>query len=358
MKFNSRHLFLVSFLMFFCFISNIWGNDNPFIGTWVLESNPEITRVFTDSTYMSYLNGVRANNPAALGPARYTFDSENIYFTETVQIRVGNSLINEENRWSSKYSFIDGKLNLAGQIHIRDPEEVARIEREAARREQEAAEATARREREAAETAARLEREAAETTAQREREATEAADRRASNEGAVLLGYVYDPILPIGLQLGYIGKRWGGYASIALGLGLFDKEYSNLPETNVTYGYYLLDQLEIKKSINMEVSFGIYFRVINNLFIDAGLGLYFYNIYGLYNVREAGKPYDPNSEPVWHEIVRDSDGSGGFLGFSLKAGLMYTYKWFYLTAGYKHYFDTYDSTPSFYAGGGVSIFFN
>ena len=169
MKCNFRHLFL--FLMLFCFVSNSWGNDNPFIGTWILESDTRITRVFTATTYNNYFNGIIANNPASIGPARYTYDLEKIYFTQTVQIRVGNSLINEENKWTSEYSFIDGKLNLAGQIHIRDPEELARREREAARIEQEAAEAAARREREAAEAPAR------EMAVRMEREATEAALR-------------------------------------------------------------------------------------------------------------------------------------------------------------------------------------
>jgi len=93
-KNDFRSILFFSCLLFLTLHNDVWGDDNPFIGTWILESNPEITRVFTDSTYMSYLNGVRANNPAAIGPARYTFDSENIYFTETVQIRLRNSVIN------------------------------------------------------------------------------------------------------------------------------------------------------------------------------------------------------------------------------------------------------------------------
>lgn len=348
-----KKLFVIFFIMFIFFQFNIFGQDNPFIGTWILESDTRITRVFTATTRTNYFNGIAAPTPGSVGPTRYTYDSEKIYFTDIQSTRYGNI----ENNWSSEYSFIDGKLNLGGQIHFRDPEEVARIEREATRKEQEAIETAARREREATEAAARREREASETVAKKERETAEADARRKRNEGSLLLGYVYEPILPIGLQLGFIGERWGGYASIAIGLGLFDSEYKNLPETNVTYGYYLLDQLEIKKIMDIDFSFGIYYRIINNLFIDAGLGFYFYNTYGLYNVREAGKPYDPNSEPVWHEIV-GNDGSGLLTGFSFKAGLMYAFKWFYLTAGYKHFLDIYDSTPSFYAGGGISIYFN
>jgi hypothetical protein len=219
----------------------------------------------------------------------------------------------------------------------------------AARKEREETEATARREREASEATARRERESTEETARREREVAEATARRERNEGSLLLGYIYNPNFPIGLQLGFIGKRWGSNASLALGLDLFDSKFRDLPKTNVTYGYSLLDKLESHRIMNIDFSFGIYYRIINNIFIDAGLGFYFYNTYGLYNV--TGK-----SEPVWHEIVGD-DGSGLVTGFSLKAGLMYTYRWFFLTAGYKHFFDTYNSTPSFYAGGGVSIFF-
>jgi len=113
----------LAILLFFYFSQvNAQSNDNPFIGTWILESDPRITRVFTSTTYSTFFEGVSANNPSSTGPARYTYDSEKIYFTETVQIRMGNSRINTENKWASEYSFVDGKLNVGGQIHTRKSE--------------------------------------------------------------------------------------------------------------------------------------------------------------------------------------------------------------------------------------------
>jgi hypothetical protein len=46
------------------------------------------------------------------------------------------------------------------------------------------------------------------------------------------------------------------------------------------------------------------------------------------------------------------DGKDGVSsGLTLEAGLMYTFKWFYLSAGYRQYFNE-NYTPSFYAGQG------
>jgi hypothetical protein len=69
-------------------------------------------------------------------------------------------------------------------------------------------------------------------------------------------------------------------------------------------------------------------------------------IYGLFNVQG-------ETNPVWCNI----DGEGGSsVGFALEAGLMYTFKWFYLSAGYRQYFNE-NYTPSFYAGVGIILNF-
>jgi len=312
----------------------------------------------------------------------------NVEFSDMYAARLKDMLNLTNNEAASLSGIIKNQSNFLDKpVSYTNPEierllesiKVRKQQEEDSKKEREAAEATAKREQEAADAAARQEKILAEEAARKkwqespegkaeevarmQREELDKAKRKkqewidGDSNSKILVGYIYDPILPIGLQLGFIGERWGGYASVAIGLGLFDSEYKNLPKTDVTYGYYLLDQLEIKKIMDIDFSFGIYYRIINNFFIDAGLGFYFYNTYGLYNIREAGKPYDPNSKPVWHEIV-GNDGSGLLTGFSFKAGLMYTYKWFYLKAGYKHFLDIYDSIPSFYAGGGVSIYLN
>jgi hypothetical protein len=229
---------------------------------------------------------------------------------------------------------------------------VERQEREAAeaiaRREREAAEEIARRELEAAETAARMEREEVEATARSAQEAAEEALRRARNEGSLLFGYIYDPILPIGLQLGGIGNRWGGYASLSIGLF----SHSDLLDINNTQvKMNLLDQLEIKEDIFIDITIGIKYRLFYNLFADIGLGFHGYSLYGLYNVRG-------QIEPSWYKIIDTWNGNESWIGLSFKFGLMYAFNSFYLSTGYKHYLNTEFSTPTFYIGLGICRYLN
>jgi hypothetical protein len=65
------------------------------------------------------------------------------------------------------------------------------------------------------------------------------------------------------------------------------------------------------------LGFGIYCRVINNFFVDVGAGI-------------------------------------GDVGVLQQAGLLYTFKGFYVSAGYRQYiFESYTST--FYGGVGVGL---
>ncbi|MDR1904604.1 MAG: hypothetical protein LBQ88_20255, partial [Treponema sp.] len=94
----------------------------------------------------------------------------------------------------------------------------------------------------------------------------------------------------------------------------------------------------------IDMVFGIYYRIVNNLFADVGIGSYGNSVYGLYKVRGS-------DEPVWCNI----DGSDGVSsGFALQAGLLYSFRWIYISAGYRRYFSG-SSTSTFYGGAGISI---
>jgi hypothetical protein len=151
----------------------------------------------------------------------------------------------------------------------------------------------------------------------------------------MFLGYVYTPGLPGGFLLGLTGKRFGGYLSFSVGT----PEHSSLPKINDPS-----NPLESREDHFMDMLFGIYFRPINNFFIDVGVGFYGNSVYGLFNVQG-------HSEPVWCNI---GGGDGVSMGLALQAGLLYSFKWFYLSTGYRQYFDE-KYTPSFYIGGGLCI---
>ncbi|GHV78230.1 hypothetical protein AGMMS49944_00210 [Spirochaetia bacterium] len=156
--------------------------------------------------------------------------------------------------------------------------------------------------------------------------------------GRFFLGYVYDPILPIGLRIGGTGRRLGIYMSA----GGWASNPSDLPD-RVFWWNAEQEVLEKKENIFFEMDWRLYYRVLNNFFIDVGIGFFANSVDVLY----LPEIYD---EPVWGQ---DKDKSFGLV---LQVSLLYSFKWFYLSAGYRQYFN--DSlTPSFYAGAGWTYSF-
>jgi hypothetical protein len=152
------------------------------------------------------------------------------------------------------------------------------------------------------------------------------------------LGYSYTPDLPGGFTLGLTENRFGVYVSFSSGR----PAHSDWPHINNPS-----NAIEKQEEHSWDVIFGIYYRIINNFFVDVGIGTYINTVYGLYEDEALG-----SSEPVWCNI----DGSGGTSnGFTLQAGLLYTFKWFYVSAGYRQYFDE-SYTSTFYGGVGVDVF--
>jgi len=68
----------------------------------------------------------------------------------------------------------------------------------------------------------------------------------------------------------------------------------------------------------------MYFRLINNIFIDAG-GWYSFSVH-------------INEHPIKFQL-----------------GILYSFKFYYLSAGYRGFYDFVRITPSFYAGGGIRL---
>jgi hypothetical protein len=159
-----------------------------------------------------------------------------------------------------------------------------------------------------------------------------------NHSSTLLAGYVYAPNLPIGFSFGLTWSRFGGYFSFNTGSPA-SKDFPTIDNP--------ANPIETGEDIFMDLFFGMYVRTVNNLFFDIGLGFYGSNLYGLYNVVDSNKP-------VWCNIDGDE---GTDIGLAMQAGLLYSFKWFYLSAGYRQYFnDSY--TPSFYVGGGLSLGFN
>jgi hypothetical protein len=154
--------------------------------------------------------------------------------------------------------------------------------------------------------------------------------------GRFFLGYVYDPILPVGFRIGGAGKRWGGGWSFSI----WTPNPSDLPtEMENDYGtpFTVVERKE-NRFIDTEVS--IYYRILNNFFMDIGIGLFINSTEGL------GHHGFRNYEDYW-AYVSDSLSAG----FVLQGGLSYFFKWFYLSAGYKQYFnDSYTSAYYLSAG--------
>jgi len=106
------------------------------------------------------------------------------------------------------------------------------------------------------------------------------------------------------------------------------------------------DNLKIKRAAEVVCLLGFYGRFMNNFFLDIGLGFYGCNVYGLYNVKGSTKP-------AWYRIdPLDTTDDGGF---SAQIGLLYSFKWLYLSAGYRQYFNKSSYNPSFYLGGGLCL---
>ena len=112
MKAKKTVLMLLFFVGIICLV---WGQDtsktdeNPFLGTWVLEEDTRITIVFTSSTYTNYYNNTSA------GTKRYTYDAEKVTFSENVSTPFGVV----ENKWSENYSFSDDGKLILGTRNIR-----------------------------------------------------------------------------------------------------------------------------------------------------------------------------------------------------------------------------------------------
>jgi hypothetical protein len=157
--------------------------------------------------------------------------------------------------------------------------------------------------------------------------------------GRFFLGYVYTPELPVGFLIGGGGNRVSLYWSFSFAL-----EYSNLPKIDNPS-----NPIETREERSMDMLWGVYIRTINNLFIDIGLGFYSNNIYGLFKVKG-------HDDPVWRRI--DVDGGDGRddteAGYTIQVGALYSFSSFYLSAGYRQYFNK-DYTSSFYIGGGFGI---
>jgi hypothetical protein len=93
------------------------SDENPFIGKWVLESDSNVTIVFTANTYYFY-RGEYENKKS------YTYDSKRItYSTEYDGSLWGNVQIVFYDY--DNYSFVEGKLILGDEnnkrIYIRTP---------------------------------------------------------------------------------------------------------------------------------------------------------------------------------------------------------------------------------------------
>jgi hypothetical protein len=155
------------------------------------------------------------------------------------------------------------------------------------------------------------------------------------NTSGLYIGYLYAMNLPVGINFGLTYNRFGIYWTFGLG-GSAHSDWPTIDDPS--------SPLEKQEEHFMDMMWGLYYRIINNLFINIGVGFYANTIYGLFNVQG-------ETNPVWCKI----DGRDGIsLGFALEAGFMYSFKWFYLSAGYRQYFDE-SYIPSFYAGAGFPL---
>jgi len=113
MKFKLLGLLVLTCILFVGLSGLVFAETdvNPFIGTWRNESTPEVTIVFTATTYTNYFAGRSA------GTKRYTYDAEKVTFVEIVRTPYGNV----ENKWTENYSFTEDKLILGGRIFIKEP---------------------------------------------------------------------------------------------------------------------------------------------------------------------------------------------------------------------------------------------
>jgi hypothetical protein len=155
------------------------------------------------------------------------------------------------------------------------------------------------------------------------------------NAGGFYIGYLYAMNLPIGINFGWTINKFGFYFSF----GFSTSMHSDWPKIDDPS-----NPLEKQEEHFMDMMFGLYYRIINNLFVNIGAGFYGNTIYGLFNVQG-------ETNPVWCRITGKD---GGSIGPALEVGLMYAFKWFYLSAGYRQYFNE-SYTPSFYAGAGFPL---
>jgi hypothetical protein len=166
-------------------------------------------------------------------------------------------------------------------------------------------------------------------------EHTVTGENENKNTAGFYIGYSYAMNLPVGINFGWTVNKLGFYFTF----GFSASGHSDWPVIDDPSS-----PLEKQEEHFMDMMWGLYYRLINNLFVNIGTGFYGNIIYGLFNVQG-------ETDPVWCRI----DGKDGVsLGFALEAGLMYSFKWFYLSAGYRQYFDE-KYTPSFYAGTGFPL---
>ena len=326
---------LVLAVYIFCLINGIIYSQNnvianPFIGRWIMEADPSFHHVYTANRVTAFFDGV------ILWSANYVFDGERITIKRYHDTRFGRMA----NHQVLRYTFSENNrvlyLQGFGIFNLDQAAEERRQAEQAAAEERRLAQQAAEEERRRAEEERRLAQQAA---AEERRQAEEERwlARQAEEERrrqSCLFGYVFTPNMPVGLLFGSMGYRFGAYFSFNFGSG------SDLPSINNPEN---IPPIESREDIFMAAFFGMYVRIIGNLHFDLGLGFFGSDRYGLFYV--VG-----HDEPVWRNLGRGGEDIG--IGFAMQAGLLYSFRWLYLNAGFRQYFNN-SFTPSFYIGIGL-----
>jgi hypothetical protein len=159
----------------------------------------------------------------------------------------------------------------------------------------------------------------------------------------IYFGYSYSPTLPFGGILGIDFERFGGFLNFSASGGYIPSnevagEYSQDGNIYHLYGVSAKSAKDKDKSgdFSMAIIFGVDYRLIQNLFINIGLGPEFHEEYHLFSL-------DGNDK--W---LTNKEG-GGFIA---QAGLRWFFKFFYISANYQHHFR--NNTPTFNITAGLA----
>lgn len=150
------------------------------------------------------------------------------------------------------------------------------------------------------------------------------AKARKAERPDIFIGYSFSTLAPVGITIGAVGKRAGGYARFKTNLSFhgYDEEFSG-PEPSETSGY-LHPGFKTKKD-SYAFTAGLVVKCAPWLYVSAGAG---------YGKRDLMYLYARSDDAVTHkEDVWFKRTDASYSGLAAELDFMVKYRSFYLSAG-------------------------